>query len=47
MQHGKPHCVVKRIDQPEAGDGWAGRSGVAERPAVLRKPGNSGGGKGP
>ena len=34
-------------DQPEAGDGQKGRYGVAERPVVLRKPGNSGGGKGP
>jgi hypothetical protein len=46
-QHGKPHRVVGRGDQPEAGDGQRGREGVAERPVVLRKPGNAGGGKGP
>ena len=45
-QHGKPHGVVGD-DQPDAGDGQAGRSGVAERPVVLTKPGNAGGGKGP
>ena len=39
--------MVGRDDQPEAGDGQAGRYGVAERSAVPRKPGNAGGGKGP
>ncbi len=34
-------------DQPEAGDGQRGRYGVAERPVLLRRPGNAGGGKGP
>ena len=34
-------------DQPEAREGQARRPGVAERFVVLRKPGNSGGGKGP
>ncbi len=34
-------------DQLEAGDGQKGRYGVAEKPVVLRKPGNAGGGKGP
>ena len=34
-------------EQPEAGDGEAGRRGVTERLAVLLKPGNAGGGKGP
>ena len=34
-------------DQPEAREGQAGRLGVAERFVVPRKPGNSGGGKGP
>ena len=34
-------------DQPESGDGQAGREGVAERFVVPRKPGNAGGGKGP
>ncbi len=47
MQHGKPRGVVERLDQPEAGDGQAGRQGVAEGFVVLMKPGNSGGGKGP
>src|SRR6476646_1092465 len=32
---------------PDAREGQAGRSGVAERFVVPRKPGNSGGGKGP
>ncbi len=45
-QHGKPDGVVGCDDQPEAGDGQIGRYGVAERPVVLWKPGNSGGGKG-
>ena len=36
-----------RVDQPDAREGQAGRSGVAERLAVLMKPGNAGGGKGP
>src|SRR5438552_5517441 len=34
-------------DQPDAREGQAGRSGVAERPVVPMKPGNAGGGKGP
>ncbi len=46
-QHGKPDSVVGRGDQPEAGDGQRGRYGVAERPVLLLKPGNAGGGKGP
>jgi len=46
-QHGKPDGVVGCDDQPEVGDGQKGRYGVAERPVVLRKPGNAGGGKGP
>jgi len=46
-QHGKPDGVVGCDDQPEAGDGQIGRYGVAERPVVLWKPGNAGGGKGP
>ena len=33
--------------QPDAREGQAGRAGVTERSAVLRKPGNAGGGKGP
>jgi hypothetical protein len=34
-------------DQPDAREGQAGRTGVAERPAVPMKLGNTGGGKGP
>ena len=34
-------------DQPDAREGQVGRLGVAERFAVLLKPGNAGGGKGP
>ena len=45
-QHGKPHGVVWE-DQPDAREGQAGRCGVAERPVLLKKPGNTGGGKGP
>src|SRR6516164_9392554 len=45
-QHGKPHCVI-RDDQPDAREGQAGRTGVAERPVVPLKPGNAGRGKGP
>ena len=45
-QHGKPLGVVGD-DQPDAGDGQAGRRGVTERFVVLLKPGNAGGGKGP
>jgi hypothetical protein len=44
-QHGKPLGVV-RDDQPDAREGRSGRSGVADRLVVLRKPGNAGGGKG-
>ena len=36
-----------RDDQPDAGDGQAGRCGVTERLVVPLKPGNAGGGKGP
>jgi hypothetical protein len=46
-QHGKPHHVVGRDDQPAAGDGQAGRGGVSERLIRLLKLGNAGGGKGP
>ena len=38
--------MVGRGDQLEAGDGQRGRYGVAERPVLLVKPGNAGGGKG-
>jgi hypothetical protein len=37
--------VVK--DQPATRESQAGPYGVAERFVVLKKPGNSGGGKGP
>jgi hypothetical protein len=40
-------CVVECNDQPEAGDGSTGRTGVTERPILPRKLGNAGGGKGP
>ena len=36
-----------RDDQPDAREGQAGRPGESERFIVPRKPGNSGGGKGP
>ena len=36
-----------RDDQPDAREGQAGRLGMTERPVVLAKPGNAGGGKGP
>ena len=38
---------VRDDRQPDAREGQAGRSGVAERLAVPLKPGNAGGGKGP
>ena len=38
---------VVRDDQPDAREGQAGRSWVAERFVVPLKPGNAGGGKGP
>jgi hypothetical protein len=34
-------------DQPDAREGQAGRTGVAERLVVPQNPGNAGGGKGP
>jgi len=47
VQHGKPHSVAGRDGQPAAREGRAGPNGVAERPVLLLKPGNAGGGKGP
>ena len=44
-QHGKPQCVI-RDDQPDAREGQAGRTGVAERPTVPLKPDNAGEGRG-
>ena len=38
---------VIRDDQPDAREGQAGRTGVAERLVVPMKPGNAGRGKGP
>ena len=46
-QHGKPQAVRARDPQPDAREGQAGPPGVAVRLVVPRKPGNSGGGKGP
>jgi hypothetical protein len=37
----------RRGDQPVTRESQAGPRGVAERPVVLKKPGNVGGGKGP
>ena len=45
-KHEKLQSVVSD-DQPEAREGQAGRSGVAERFAIPLKPRNIGGGKGP
>ncbi len=36
-----------RDPQPDSREGQAGPDGVAERPVVVRKPGNAGGAKGP
>jgi len=47
MQHGKPYVADEANVQPDTREGQAGRHRVAERPVVLRKPGNAGGGKGP
>ena len=46
-QHGKPLLVEARDLQPDAREGQAGLGGVADRPVILTKPGNSGRGKGP
>ncbi len=37
----------RSVDQLAARERKAGLTGMAERPAVLMKPGNAGGGKGP
>jgi len=47
LQHGKPHSAEARDLRPDAREGQAGSSGVADRLVVPRKPGNPGGGKGP
>lgn len=44
---GSPFAWFLRRDQPDFGDGQAGRVGVADRPVIPEKPGNAGGGKGP
>ena len=36
-----------RDSQPDSREGPAGPNGVAERPVVVKKPGNAGGAKGP
>ena len=46
-QHGKPPQAEARDLQPDTREGQAGPGGVADRPVVPPKPGNSGGGKGP
>jgi hypothetical protein len=40
-------AVIAAMDQPVTRERWTGPCGVAERLAVLMKPGNGGGGKGP
>jgi hypothetical protein len=47
LQHGKPYSAEARDLQPDAREGQAGPGGVADRPVVLRTPGNAGRGKGP
>ena len=47
LQHGKSHDVVEREDQPEAGDGQAGRNGMTERFVLPMRLGNASGGKEP
>lgn len=47
MQHGKPDTVAARDRQRMAREGWIRPCRVAERPVVVRKPGNAGGTKGP
>jgi hypothetical protein len=46
-QHGKPQSVWGSGLQPEAREGQAGPTGVADGFVVPGNPGNSGGGKGP
>src|SRR5271155_995738 len=41
MQHGKPHPAEARDLQPDAREGQAGPGGVADRPVVLKSPGNA------
>jgi hypothetical protein len=44
---GSPITWLSAKDQPETREGQAGRDGVAERPVVPLKSGNTDGGKGP
>ena len=46
LQHGKPQRRGAK-PQPDSREGQAGPPGVADGLVVPRKPGNSGGGKGP
>jgi hypothetical protein len=39
--------VRVRDAQPDSREGQAGPNGVAERPVVVKKPGNADGAKGP
>jgi hypothetical protein len=47
MQHGKPHARSSASTNRKPVTDWPGAMGVTERPVVLRKSGNAGGGKGP
>ncbi|AGA25573.1 hypothetical protein Sinac_6833 [Singulisphaera acidiphila DSM 18658] len=47
LQHGKPHLAEARDLQPDAREGLAGPTGVADRPVLPWTPGNAGRGKGP
>ena len=40
-------CRCPWVRQPVTREGQTGLVGMADRPVVLRKPGNAGGGKGP
>jgi len=40
-------CGRRKVPQPVTREGQTGLVGMADRPVVLRKPSNSGGGKGP
>ena len=46
-QHGKPLAVGACNSQPDAREGQAGPTGVADRLVVAMKPVNTGGAKGP
>jgi hypothetical protein len=47
MQHAKPYTVGGRDAQLDAREGQARLYRVAERPVLVRIPGNAGGAKGP